>query len=88
MEVKQKIRSFINQHLIVFDEEAVFSDEDNIFEKGFVNSLLAMKLLNFVEQEFSIELDNDEIDISNFNSVNNIERTVNRKLAEKVTYDA
>ena len=64
--------------LIVFDDEAEFTDSDNIFELGFVNSLFAMKLLNFVEEEFNIQIDNDDIDISNFSSVDNI-----RQLIEK-----
>lgn len=79
MESKNKIRKFIESNLIVFSDEAVFSDSDNIFELGFVNSLFAMKLLNFVESEFSIVIDNEDIDISNFSSIDNIMRLINKK---------
>jgi acyl carrier protein len=71
-EYREKIRTFIEANLVVFEDEAEFTDADNIFEMGFVNSLFAMKLLNYVENEFSIEVDNEDMEISNFSSVDNI----------------
>jgi acyl carrier protein len=72
MELKEKIRKFIESNLVVFEDEAEFSDSDNIFEMGFVNSLFAMKLVNYIEEDFGIEVDNDDLEISNFSSVNRI----------------
>jgi len=69
MELNQKIRKFIEANLAVFEDEAQFNDEDNIFQMGFVNSLFAMKLVGFVESEFGIAVDNDDLDIKNFSSV-------------------
>lgn len=79
MELKQKIRSFIESNLVVFEDEAEFTDSDNIFEMGFVNSLFAMKLVNYIEQEFDIEVDNDDLEISNFSSVERIVQYVTGK---------
>lgn len=81
MEVKDKIRAFIVNNMSVWDDNIVLADTDNIFEKGFVNSLFAMQLLNFAEQEFNITIDNNEIDIANFSSVSNMEQLVTRKLS-------
>jgi len=79
MELNQKIRSYIEDNLVVFEDEAEFTDDDNIFKMGFVNSLFAMKLLNFVEKEFDITVENDEIDIKNFSSVSKIVQLVESK---------
>jgi acyl carrier protein len=81
MELRTKIRSFINDNLIVADATAdrTFADTDNIFKMGFVNSLFAMKLLNYVENEFDILIENEDISITNFSSVENIVRLVNSK---------
>ena len=79
MELNQKIRSYIEDNLVVFEDEAEFTDDDNIFKMGFVNSLFAMKLLNFVEKEFEITVENDEIDIKNFSSVSKIVQLVESK---------
>jgi len=78
MDVKAKIRDYINTNLMVFDEDAEFTDSDNIFEMGFVNSLFAMKLLNYIEKEFKLSISNSDMEISNFSSVNNIERLIER----------
>ncbi|MCP5052450.1 MAG: acyl carrier protein [bacterium] len=72
MELKEKVRKFIEGNLVVFEDEAEFADSDNIFEMGFVNSLFAMKLVSYIEQEFDIEVDNDDLEISNFSSVDRI----------------
>jgi methoxymalonate biosynthesis acyl carrier protein len=78
-EYREKIRSFIEANLVVFEDEAEFADADNIFEMGFVNSLFAMKLLNYVENEFGVEVDNDDMEISNFSSVDNIMNFIQSK---------
>lgn len=79
MELKEKIRKFIESNLVVFEDEAEFSDSDDIFQMGFVNSLFAMKLVNYIEQEFSITVDNDDLEISNFSSVDRIVKYVEDK---------
>ena len=79
MELNEKIRKFIESNLVVFEDEAEFSDSDNIFEMGFVNSLFAMKLVSYIEQEFDIEVDNDDLEISNFSSVDRIVEYVQKK---------
>lgn len=79
MELKEKIRKFIESNLVVFEDEAEFNDSDNIFEMGFVNSLFAMKLVSYIEQEFDIEVDNDDLEISNFSSVDRIVEYVEKK---------
>lgn len=72
MDMKEKVRKFIESNLIIYDEEVVFSDEDNIFSAGFVNSLFAMKLLSYIESEFYIAVESEDMEISNFSSVNSI----------------
>lgn len=79
MELKQQIRTFIEENLVVFEDEAEFSDSDNIFAMGFVNSLFAMKLVNYIEVNFGMEIDNDDLEISNFSSVDKIAAFIEAK---------
>ncbi|WP_098748982.1 acyl carrier protein [Paenibacillus sp. EZ-K15] len=82
MEIKQKIRSFIESNLVVFEDEAVFTDDDHIFQKGFVNSLFAMKLLSYIEQEFGFTVRNEDLDIANFSTLNNIVKLIEKHKQE------
>ena len=78
MKLNEKIRAFIEGNLVIFEDEVQFSDEDNIFELGFVNSLFAMSLLNYVEKEFELVVDMTDLNIENFKSINNIIALIKR----------
>lgn len=54
-----------------FDVSKVNKD-DNIFELGFVNSLFAMQMVSFLENEFDFEISNDELNLDNFKSINSL----------------
>ncbi|MEW5901382.1 MAG: acyl carrier protein [Acidobacteriota bacterium] len=79
MERGAKIREFIESHLVTFDDHRTPRDEDNIFELGFVDSLFALELVRFIEQELGFELTNEDLEISNFSSVNNILAFIGKK---------
>jgi len=79
MDKKEKIRKFIESNLLDFVSEVEFSDSDNILEMGLVNSLFAMKLLKYVKEEFDIKLESDDMEITNFNSVNNVLEFIEKK---------
>ncbi len=81
--MREKIRNIIEDNLKIFDSDVEFSDEDHIFRQGFVDSLFAVKLLAFLEQEFDIKIGNEDLNIDNFQSVNKIISFVeNKKVTE------
>ena len=74
-DVPGKVRDFLSSS---FKADS-FDDDDDIFALGFVNSLFAMQLVMFVENTFHIKVENDELDLDNFKSVNAITKYVNSK---------
>lgn len=76
--VRLRIRTFIEDNMNALFEDGVLQDSDNIFEKGFVTSIFAMQLLNFIEKEFDIEVSDEDILISNFSSVDNMMGLIER----------
>ncbi len=79
MEARTKVRDFIKKNLVDFDDKVQIADSDNIFVLGFVNSLFAMKLLNFVENEFNTSVEPQDMSLVNFSSVDNIVNLIERK---------
>ncbi len=73
--VNEKVRGFISRFVKMDD----CNDDTNIFESGMVNSLFSMQLIMFLENEFSIQIENDELDLSNFETINKICAFVERK---------
>jgi len=58
------------------------SDDDDIFELGFVNSLFAMELVMFIERVFGLELPNEELTLDNFRTVSAMADVVCRRMAD------
>ena len=75
--IKARVREFVGRHIRGHD----LQDDENIFDTGFVNSMFAMQLVQFVEQEFGIAVEDEDLDIDNFRSVNAIAALVERKTA-------
>ncbi len=75
-EYKDKIRSFLSKYI----QDNDFQDDDHLFEKGYVNSLLAIEMVMFVENEFSIKVGNEDLSLDNFKSVNAIAQLIDRKV--------
>jgi len=73
---KTQIKGFLSR----FFRNHELTDDEDIFALGFVNSLLAMQLVQFVEKEFSITVEDDDLDLDNFRTVNAIDALIERKV--------
>jgi methoxymalonate biosynthesis acyl carrier protein len=74
-DVHVKLKEFLRRYMNDYDLGA---DED-IFALGFVNSMFAMQLVLFIEQEFGISVDDEDLEIENFQTINRIAQLVERK---------
>ena len=74
-ETQLKIKEFLSRF---FKNHDLKADED-IFALGFVNSLLAMQLVAFVEKEFGVRVEDEDLDLDNFRSIHAISRLVAKK---------
>ena len=74
---KEKIRAFLAR----FFRDHVLADDEDIFASGYVNSMFAMQLVQFVEGEFGLAVESEDLELDNFRTVNAIVALVERKLA-------
>jgi len=72
---KDSIRGFLSRF---FSTETLASDAD-IFALGFVNSLLALQLVDFLEKEFGITIADEDLDLDNFRTIDGMDALVERK---------
>jgi len=75
MNNKAKIRNFLSKFVRIDS----LGDRDDIFSSGLVNSLFAMQFILFVEKEFDITVDDEDLDLVNFNTIMNVDDFVARK---------
>ncbi|WP_250126456.1 acyl carrier protein [Chroococcidiopsis sp. CCMEE 29] len=75
-EVKAKIKDFLSQY---FGDYALRDDED-IFALGFINSMFAMQLVLFIEKEFQVSIENEDLGFENFRTINSMVSLLERKM--------
>ena len=68
-ETQLKIKEFLSRFFKSHDLQPA----EDIFALGFVNSLLAMQLVAFVEKEFAISVEDADLDLDNFRSIDAID---------------
>jgi methoxymalonate biosynthesis acyl carrier protein len=66
-EMKIKVRAFLGKYI-----RQQFEDHDHLFERGLVNSLFAIQLVTYLEKAYQIEVDNEDLEIDNFKSIDAI----------------
>lgn len=74
---EKKIRDFLAK----FYRKSDIGMEDNIFELGIINSMFSMQLVMFLEREFNLTVENDDIDMNNFSTIANIVSFIDGKTA-------
>ena len=79
-ERKDRIRNFLSK----FFRNPELGDADDLFAMGFVSSLIALQLVNFLQKEFSITIEDEELDFENFRTINNMDALLQRKLTSAV----
>lgn len=74
-ETQLKIKEFLSRFFKSHDLQPA----EDIFALGFVNSLLAMQLVAFVEKEFAVSVEDADLDLDNFRSIDAIASLIARK---------
>lgn len=78
--VKPAIHAFVDG----FFGDMRLGDDDDMFATGYVNSMFAMQLVQFVESEFGITVESDDLELDNFRTVGSIASFVERKMGAAV----
>jgi len=73
--VKERLRIFLLKHIKCSN----LADDEDFFATSFVNSLFAMTLVLYVQDEFQLQVSDADLVIENFCSVNAITRFVVKK---------
>ncbi len=79
-ETKEKIKTFIVENFL-FGSEDGLKDETSFLEEGIIDSTGILELVTFLEEEFSIAVEDEELVPENLNSINNVTAFLERKIA-------
>ena len=79
-EIKSRVRTYVSRFFRNHD----LQDDEDIFALGFINSLAALQLVQFLEKEFGVAIGDEDLELDNFRTLNSMDQLLERKLASDV----
>jgi acyl carrier protein len=73
----EQLRNFISE--VTFTDIEKIQEDTLIFQEGIFDSLGFLSLISFLDEEFGIEVDNDELNEENFESIKAIVAFISKK---------
>lgn len=81
VEINQKIRQFIEANSPVATQDKL-SDTDSLLDNNIIDSMGFLDLVTFVESEFDVAVEDDELLTDNFESIESVTEFVNAKISQ------
>lgn len=78
-EIKSKLREFITDNFLIGTDIETISDTDSFMEKEIIDSTGVLELTAFIETEFSIGIEDDELTPENLDSIEKLTNFIFRK---------
>ena len=66
--MREELRRFIIDNFLFGVEDSQFSDDDSFLEKGLIDSTGVLELVAFIEEQYGIRFQDDEIIPENLDS--------------------
>ncbi len=73
------VRKFIVQKFPLARRRNI-SDADNLLETGVIDSLGVLEIVTFLQEQFSLQVEDDELTPENFQSISSIAEFVGQRL--------
>lgn len=80
VDIRAETRQFLGRDFLGSADLDTLRDDDSFLEKGIIDSTGVLELIYFVEDNFSIKVEDDELLPENLDSVDSVTRYVDRKL--------
>jgi acyl carrier protein len=77
-DIKEKIRSFIVENFL-FGEAGELKEDTSFLNDGIIDSTGILELVDYIEENFGIKVEDDELVPENLDSIKNLEVYITRK---------
>lgn len=79
MSVDERIKSYILENYLFTDDQSMLGSDDSFLQKNILDSTGMLEVIYFLEDEFGIKVQDDEMIPENLDSVNRIAAFLARK---------
>jgi acyl carrier protein len=79
MDNRTKIEKFIIDELLTGNRAVKIDPDESLIQTGILDSLSLLRMVSFIEEEFGIVVEDDELNLDNLESFNKIINLIERK---------
>ena len=79
--IEEMIHEYIAENFLFSNNGYPYADDVSFLNEGIVDSMNVLELVMFVEKEFSIQIEDEDIVPDNFDSVSRLAAFVRRKVS-------
>ena len=71
-EIQKQVRNFVIENLLLGEEENEFLDGQSFLDSGLIDSTGILEIIGFLEEQYAITIEDDEMVPENLDSVERI----------------
>ncbi len=80
-QVKTAVKEYISENFLMWQSDMELGDDTSLLDLGLLDSTGVIELVSFLEDEFGIQVEDEEITPENLDTLNKICSYVSRKTA-------
>lgn len=77
--IKDKLRLFILENFLFTDDQSKLNNEDSFMDQGIIDSTAVLELIFYLEEEFAIKVEVEEMVPANLDSIDKVTRFIESK---------
>ncbi len=79
MALPAEIRNFIVENFMLGMNPEELTDSDSLLDKGIIDSTGVLELVGFLEENYQIQIEDEELVPENLDSINNLVKFIQKK---------
>jgi len=79
-DIKNTINQFIIKNFLFSDQKENIDENLSLYEKGIIDSTGVLEMVDFLEETFGIEIEDDELVPDNLDSIKKMSKFIQRKM--------
>lgn len=78
--IQTEVRNFVAENFLFGDDPESLLNNDSFLETGIIDSTGVLELVSFIEEQYSVEVDDDELIPENLDSIDQLITFIENKL--------
>ena len=85
MNIEEELKNFIFENFIVDENPSQLDKNQSFLESGIIDSTGILELVSFIEEQYNITVEDEDLIPDNLDSLNNVVNFINKKLKAVVS---